>query len=59
MCSKGAIELLAMWAVAPSCWKVFLSLLTLKKSTRVSPRYLSECNVSKKRMGPITVKKPR
>jgi hypothetical protein len=45
-----------MWAVAPSCWKVFSHYLHKKKSTRISPRYLSECNVSKKRMGPITVK---
>jgi len=57
MCSKAAIELLAMWAVAPSCWKSFFSLLTLKKkSMRFSPRDLSECNVSTKRMGPVTVK---
>jgi len=39
--------------------RVFFSLLTFKKkSTRFCPRYLSECNVSKKRMGPVTVKTP-
>jgi len=55
MCSKAAIELMATWTAARSCWKSF-SLLNLKKEHKDLPKNLSKCNVSKKRMGPITLK---
>jgi len=41
---NAGIEILAIYAVAPSCWKSFFLLLTLNnKCTRISPTYLSEC----------------
>jgi hypothetical protein len=36
MCSKAAIELLAMWAVVPSCWEVFSHYLHYKKRAQGS-----------------------
>jgi len=44
MCSKAAIELMATWAAALSCWKSFFSLITLKKKEHKDlPKNLSEC----------------
>jgi len=56
MCSKAAIELLATWAAALSAGRVFPHYLIKKKEHKDLPKNLSECTVSKKRMGPITLK---
>ena len=34
MLSQAAIELLAMWAVAASCWKSFFLSLNIKKKRK-------------------------
>jgi hypothetical protein len=54
--SKSAIDICAVWAVAPSCWKQTLSISSsfnyAMKGYTILSQYRWELRVSEKKMGP-------